>query len=174
MEAAAVPRPVSLEEQSVRSPVVVVDLDGTLVKTDLLLESFLALLKQTPYLVFCLPFWLLKGKAYLKQKIASRVSLDVSVLPYRDDVLDYLKAQRAQERSIVLATAADMRSARQVADHLNLFDLVFASDGITNLSGEARLVSLEDFEHVALLDRAVEADVSAGPSGTSNGVRSHG
>src|SRR5665811_829478 len=91
MEAAAVPRPVSLEEQSVRSPVVVVDLDGTLVKTDLLLESLLALLKQTPYFVFCLPFWLLKGKAYLKQQIASRVSLDVSVLPYRDDVLDYLK-----------------------------------------------------------------------------------
>lgn len=138
MEAAAVPRPVSLEEQSVRSPVVVVDLDGTLVKTDLLLESLLALLKQTPYFVFCLPFWLLKGKAYLKQQIASRVSLDVSVLPYRDDVLDYLKAQRAQERSIVLATATDMRSARQVADHLNLFDLVLASDGITNLSGEAK------------------------------------
>ncbi len=138
METAWVSPPVSPEEQLVRSAAVVVDLDGTLVKTDLLLECFLVLLKKTPYLVFCLPFWLLKGKAYLKQKIAGRVSLDAGTLPFREDVLDYLKAQRAAGRSIVLATAADVRIARQVADHLKLFDLVLASDGITNLSGEAK------------------------------------
>ena len=87
---------------------------------------------------------MLKGKAYLKQQIARRVSLDVGILPYRDELLDYLKTQRAEGRTIVLATACDMKFARQVADHLKLFDLVFASDGITNLSGEskrARLVS---------------------------------
>ncbi len=116
----------------------VVDLDGTLVKTDLLLECLLVLLKKTPYLVFCLPFWLLQGKAYLKQQIASGVSLDVNTLPYREEVVDYLRVQRAEGRSIVLATAADMRIARQVADHLKLFDLVLASDGVTNLSGEAK------------------------------------
>jgi 4-hydroxybenzoate polyprenyltransferase len=127
-----------------RSPVLVVDLDGTLLKTDLLLESAVALLKQAPRLVFCLPLWLLKGKAYLKAQIARRVSLDVSVLPYRDEILGYLTRQRAEGRWIVLATGADEESAQQVADHLKLFDMVLASDGITNLSGKAkrnRLVS---------------------------------
>ncbi len=125
-------------EQSVGSPVLAVDLDGTLVRTDLLIESLLALLKRTPFCIFILPLWLLKGKAYFKQQIACRVALDVSVLPYRQDLLDYLKAQRAEGRTIVLATACDMQIARQVADHLKLFDSIFASDGITNLSGAAK------------------------------------
>jgi len=137
-------RPVKPEEQAVPSPALVVDLDGTLVKTDLLLESVLALIKQRPRCVFSLPAWLLKGKAHLKQQIASRVSLDVSILPYREELLDYLKAQRAQGRTMVLATSCDAQIARQVADHLKLFDLVFASDGCTNLSAKSkrdRLVS---------------------------------
>ncbi|MGA2877429.1 MAG: UbiA family prenyltransferase [Bryobacteraceae bacterium] len=107
-------------------------------RTDLLLESLLALLKQKPLCVFILPLWLLKGKAYFKRQIARRVSLDVGTLPYRQDLVDYLKVQRAQGRTIVLATGCDMQIARQVADHLKLFDSVFASDGITNLSGESK------------------------------------
>jgi hypothetical protein len=87
-----------------------VDLDGTPVRTDLLVESLLALLKHKPVFVFVLPLWLLKGKAYFKQQIARRVSLDVSTLPYRQDLLDYLKAQRAGGRRIVLATAATCKS----------------------------------------------------------------
>ena len=137
-------RLVSSEEQSVRSPALVVDLDGTLVKTDLLLESVLALLKRRPLYLFILPVWLLRGRAYLKQQVARRVSLDVRVLPYRDDLLNYLKTQHAAGRTIALATAGDIQTAQQVADHLKVFDLVFASDGMTNLSGEskrARLVS---------------------------------
>jgi 4-hydroxybenzoate polyprenyltransferase len=144
MEAAAQLRSTCQEARSIPQPVLVVDLDGTLLRTDLLLESVVALLKQAPHCVFFLPFWIWKGKANLKEQIARNVSLDVSVLPYRDDVLDYLRAEHAQGRSIALATASDMRIARQVADHLNLFDLIFASDGVTNLSGEAkrnRLVS---------------------------------
>lgn len=66
------------------------------------------------------------------------VSLQVSVLPYREGLLDFLKSQRAQERSIVLATAADIRIARQVADFLGLFESIFATDGTTNLSGETK------------------------------------
>lgn len=138
MKALVEPRVVSSVEQSITSPALAVDLDGTLVKTDLLLESLLALLKQKPLSIFVLPLWLLEGKAYFKQEIARRVSLDVRTLPYRQDMLDYLKVQRAQARSIVLATGCDLLIARQVADHLKLFDSVFASDGITNLSGESK------------------------------------
>jgi 4-hydroxybenzoate polyprenyltransferase/phosphoserine phosphatase len=124
--------------QPVVLPPLVVDLDGTLVETDLLLESLLALLKQNPSCLFRLPGWLLKGKAYFKHEVARQVALDVEVLPYRSEVIEYLKGQRSQGRTIVLATGSDARYAQQVADHLQLFDSIFASDGNTNLSGESK------------------------------------
>lgn len=144
MKAVAERRPVDSSEQFLALLPLAVDLDGTLVRTNLLQESLLALLKRNPLYVFFLLLWLLKGKAHFKRQIARRVSLDVSTLPYRQDLLDDLKAQHAQGRVLVLATACDMQIARKVADHLKLFDAVFASDGIINLSGESkrkRLVS---------------------------------
>jgi 4-hydroxybenzoate polyprenyltransferase len=119
-------------------PPLVVDLDGTLIKTDLLLESVCSLLRQQPFAVFALPFWLLKGRAYLKREIAQRVQLDPTLLPYRTELLDYLRAEHGKGRSIVLATASDQRFAKNVADHLQLFDTVLASDGITNLAAERK------------------------------------
>jgi 4-hydroxybenzoate polyprenyltransferase len=124
-------------------PPLVVDLDGTLIRTDLLLESLCSLLRQKPLALLALPGWLLKGRAHLKREIAQRVQLDPTLLPYRTAVLDYLRGEHDKGRSIVLATASDERFAGQVADHLKLFELVLASDDTTNLSGErkrARLV----------------------------------
>ena len=129
---------VSPSEQSLGSPPLVVDLDGTVVKTDLLLESVLALLRRKPQYVFILLAWLLQGKANFKHQVARRAALDVSILPYRAELLDYIKTQRAEGRIVILATACDMQIARQVADHLKLFDSVLASDGTSNLSGESK------------------------------------
>ena len=117
-------------------PPLVVDLDGTLVKTDLLIESLFSLLRQEPLSLFALPFWLLKGRTHLKHEIARRVRLDVASLPYRTVLLENLRVEHEKGRSIVLATASDEGLAQQVADHLKLFDSVLASDGRTNLSGE--------------------------------------
>jgi 4-hydroxybenzoate polyprenyltransferase len=108
------------------------------VKTDLLIESLVALLKRNPLYMVAVVFWLCKGKAYLKRQIAQRVNLDVSTLPYHGDLLGALNVQRAQGRRLVLATAADEWLARRVADHLQLFDTVLSSDGLTNLSGIAK------------------------------------
>jgi len=136
-------------------PPLVVDLDGTLIKTDLLLESVCNLLRQQPLALFALPFWLLKGRAQLKQEIAHRVQLDPALLPYRTELLDYLRAEHDKGRSIILATASDQRFARYVADHLQLFDMVLASDGVTNLAAQrkrARLVTEfgeKGFDYVA-------------------------
>ena len=123
-------------------PPLVVDLDGTLIKTNLLLESVCTLLRQEPLALFALPIWLLKGRAHLKREIAQRVQFDPALLPYRTELLDYLRAEHDKGRSIVLATASDERFARNVADHLKLFDMVLASDGITNLAAERKRACL--------------------------------
>ncbi len=128
--------PVTPPDQPVMSRPLVVDLDGTLVKTDSLIESFLALIQQNPFYLFLVLLWLLKGKAYLKRQICRRVALDVSLLPYNQELLNYLKVQRDQGRQLVLATGADEEIARRVANYLQVFDVILASDGATNLSAQ--------------------------------------
>ena len=129
------------EEFQGKSPLCV-DLDGTLIRTDLLWESLLALLKQSPLSIFQLPFWLLKGKAAFKHEIARRVTLDAGTLPYDQALVEFLANERRSGRDLVLATASHESFARAVAAHLELFDeRVFGSDASTNLKG-ARKVAL--------------------------------
>ncbi len=119
-----------------------VDLDGTLLKTDLLWESLLRLLKHNPLYLLLLPFWWLRGRAHLKAHIAARVSVDAATLPYHQPLLDSLRAEQRQGRPIFLVTASDSRLAQSVADHLGLFNEVLASDGHTNLRGKRKLAEL--------------------------------
>lgn len=120
-----------------------VDMDGTLVRTDTLLEGVLALLRAHPHFLFLLPLWLLKGKAHLKAQVASRAALSGDCLPYNSELLAYLQSRRAEGRQLVLATGSDQRYAEAVAAHLGLFHLVLASDGVTNLTGARKLAALE-------------------------------
>jgi 4-hydroxybenzoate polyprenyltransferase/phosphoserine phosphatase len=126
------------------STVLCVDLDGTLVKSDTLVDSTLALARQHPAMLMKIPGWLGQGKAYFKKHITQSVELDVVHLPYNRELLQYLEQERAQGRTIYLATAADGALAERVAAHLGLFDGVIASDGTNNLAGKNKL---EAFRH---------------------------
>ncbi|HYC37460.1 MAG TPA: UbiA family prenyltransferase [Usitatibacter sp.] len=119
-------------------PPLVVDLDGTLIKTDMLLESLVAVLQRLPWLAFCLPFWLLRGRAGLKRELAARARWSPERIPYRAEVLDWVRAERRNGRRVVLATASDEQLARRIAEHLGGFDDVVASDGRDNLKGAAK------------------------------------
>jgi len=119
-----------------------VDLDGTLLRSDLLVESLFLLLKKNILYIFLIPIWLLKGKANLKQQIANRVDIDASLLPYHHDFLDYLKQQHSAGRKLILATASNIKFANAVAEHIAIFDSVLASDAETNLSGSRKLAPL--------------------------------
>ena len=122
-------------------PVLCVDLDGTLVKSDTLHDSALAVARHHPAALLKLPAWLLQGKAALKRHLAATVKLDVAHLPYNRELLQYLEQQRAIGRPIYLATAADAATANRVADHLRLFTGVLASDGQLNLAGKNKLAA---------------------------------
>lgn len=118
-----------------------VDLDGTLLKSDLLYETLLALLSRNPLYVFLLPLWLLRGKAALKHEIARRTELDVETLPYDLRVIEALRETTARPR--VLCTASNGKFAHAIAAHLGVFDAVIASDETANLAGhhKARVLS---------------------------------
>lgn len=111
-----------------------VDLDGTLIHSDLLIESALALFARKPIAIFWMLGWLLRGKAHLKKQIALRVEIDAAALPYNHELLAWLGEQRAH-RPVSLCTASDIKLASAVAAHADVFDEVIASDGDVNLSG---------------------------------------
>src|SRR3990167_1573101 len=122
----------------------VVDLDGTLIRSDLLIESFMLLIKESPFNIFRVLFWLLKGKAFLKAEIARHVDVPVELLPYNQELIEFLKAEKARGREIILATASHQRYAHSVAQHLGLFDDVLATDNERNLSGTAKRAALTE------------------------------
>jgi 4-hydroxybenzoate polyprenyltransferase len=115
-----------------------VDLDGTLLRTDLLIESWFELLKSRTLLALMAPYWLTRGKARLKHEIAQRTDLDVHNLPYDRELLEYLRSQFRAGRRLVLTTASHEKYAYEVATHLGIFAEVIASNRETNLSGSVK------------------------------------
>jgi 4-hydroxybenzoate polyprenyltransferase/phosphoserine phosphatase len=115
-----------------------VDLDGTLTRTDTLAESLLGALRRRFWLIFALPFWLLRGKSALKAALAKRFVPDAALLPYNEELRTDLQAQHAAGRKLILVTAADAAIASSVAAHLKIFDRVISSDGRTNLKSASK------------------------------------
>ena len=119
-----------------------VDLDGTLTPVDTLHESLLRLTRQAPIAILSLPFWLRLGRARMKREVALRTTFDAALLPLNSELVAWLRAERNAGRRIVLATAADANVAEQIAGRVELFDEVIASDGVRNLSAEAKRAAL--------------------------------
>lgn len=120
----------------------VVDLDGTLIKTDLLWEALARRLRRNPLALFAVLFWWTRGRARLKQWLGRRVHLNPSELPVNDSFLAWLRKQKAGGRMVILATASDFQMAKPVAEHFGIFDDVLASDGRRNLRGRNKLAVL--------------------------------
>jgi len=126
------------ETQRVSLLPLVIDLDGTLLLTDMLHESAVGLLRAEPLSVLRIPLWLTRGKAVLKEELARRYEFDPALLPFNEPFVAWLREQRTAGRRLVLCTASDERIAGAVAAHLGIFDEVLASDGATNLGGSAK------------------------------------
>jgi 4-hydroxybenzoate polyprenyltransferase len=121
-----------------------IDLDGTLISGDLLLESLLLLIKRNPLYVFLIPFWLLRGKAALKAEIAKRIVLDPAALPYNETFCTWIAEQKANGRPLWLCTASNRRLAERVASHLGIFDGIISSSDTENMSGKNKAKQLAD------------------------------
>jgi 4-hydroxybenzoate polyprenyltransferase/phosphoserine phosphatase len=115
-----------------------VDMDGTLLCSDSLMEAICAILRRNFFDILRLPFWLSRGKTYFKARVYDRVDIDVSRLPFRLDLLESLRIEQKRGRKLVLATGAEQSFARRVADQLGIFSEVYGSDKDTNLVGAAK------------------------------------
>ncbi|MGH7977050.1 MAG: haloacid dehalogenase-like hydrolase, partial [Limisphaerales bacterium] len=121
-----------------------VDLDGTLIRTDLLWEFLARLLRRNPFWLLPILIWWIRGRAFLKRQLAKRIKINPVTLPYHEPFLNFLREQKNAGRKIILATAADLQMALPVANHVGIFDEVLASDGKTNLRGKNKLKTLTE------------------------------
>jgi 4-hydroxybenzoate polyprenyltransferase/phosphoserine phosphatase len=120
----------------------VVDMDGTLIHTDLLHESALRLARDRPLAALQIPCKLRSGKAALKQHVATHTEVKAESLPYNEELLQWLREEQGRGRQLILCTASNGKFAQSVADHLGLFDDVMASDHTTNLGGAEKARAL--------------------------------
>ena len=130
-------------DQEVSNGPLYVDMDGTLLSTDLLHETTLLFLSRHPLEAWKIPLWTLAGRAQLKHQLAARCLPDAATLPYRAEVVAFLREQKLQGRRLILATAGDRAVARSIADHLGLFSGVLASNGTQNLAGKHKLSAIQ-------------------------------
>jgi phosphoserine phosphatase len=121
-----------------------VDLDGTLLNTDMLWESLKDVARKRPWCLLLFPVWLLQGRAHLKQQVAARANVDAARLPFHHGLLEFLRREKARGRTLILATASDEQIAKHIAAHFGLFDEVLASDGRHNLRGSAKAALLTE------------------------------
>jgi hypothetical protein len=133
------------EDHQGKPRVLFVDLDGSLIATDLLFEHVFVLVKRQPWCLPLLFWWLRRGRAALKEEVARRVTVDPKTLPYNDAVLKHLQQLRDDGTLLVLATAAPRAWADAVANHLGLFDAVLATEPGRNLKGSGKLDAIRAY-----------------------------
>jgi 4-hydroxybenzoate polyprenyltransferase len=121
-----------------------VDLDGTLVRGDTLLESILLLLKRHPWSFFPMLLWLFRGRPFFKNQLADHVVPSANALAYHQEFLNFLQNEKAGGRKLYLFSAADERIVAAVSQHTGLFD-GYAGTSLAggNLKGSAKLAAIE-------------------------------
>lgn len=137
----------SISPQHQRLPLCI-DLDGTLVRTDLFHESLVRVLRKAPWRLLSMPLWLCRGKHHVKSRLADIAQPNVETLPYNPAVLDLVRDAKSQGRRTILVTGSNILLARRVQGHLGLFDEVLASDDEINLTGARKAERLtSEFGH---------------------------
>ena len=131
----------------------VLDVDGSLLKTDMLFECLWAALGRHPWLAIKAVCGLFSNRAALKQRLAELAALDVSLLPVRLEVLALIAPAQAKGREVILASGSDKSLVDALSQQLNLKSAPLASDGVINLTGARKAASLtarygRDFEYV--------------------------
>jgi 4-hydroxybenzoate polyprenyltransferase/phosphoserine phosphatase len=124
--------------------VLVADLDGTLLRSDMLHESFWDSVSRDPRTLAVALLAVRRGKPALKASLAARASIQPATLPYDPLVIARLQAWRAAGGRTALVTATDTRLAQAIADHLGLFDEVHGTEAGLNLKGAAKARFLTD------------------------------
>ncbi|MGB9852153.1 MAG: UbiA family prenyltransferase [Candidatus Kapaibacteriota bacterium] len=130
-------------ENAESKKIICIDLDYTLISTDILIDQILSFIKSNPFRIFTLLFWLLKSKQYLKEKLLEATEIDIQKLPFRSEVLEFVAKAKQNNSKIVLVTATNQKIAKKINERLGIFDEVFGSLKDRKLKGKNKAKFLE-------------------------------
>jgi 4-hydroxybenzoate polyprenyltransferase len=122
----------------------VVEVDDSLLGTNLAYEAVISFLSTQPLQAFKIPMWLYGGYAHLKSEIADRTAIDVDLLPMDQTVLEFMRSAKQRGRRVFLVSSSEQRFVAAVAASLGFIDGVFASDSARNLSSAVKRGQLVD------------------------------
>jgi 4-hydroxybenzoate polyprenyltransferase len=120
----------------------VVDVDGTLIKSDLLHEKVLQFVAHHPFDAWRLPLWLAGGKQRLKCELAARVPLDVGAIPLREETMAQVRSAQIEGREVYLASASEQGLVERLADEIGGISGVFGTDPQGNAAGARKAEKL--------------------------------
>ncbi|MGH1368691.1 MAG: UbiA family prenyltransferase [Maritimibacter sp.] len=120
----------------------VLDVDGTFLRTDLLFESFWAGLGQAPWATLKAAAFHITRPEKLKSKLADIVQMRMDLMPVHKDVATAARTAKLEKREVVLASASDKRLVAQLAADYALSPRVFGSDAAHNLKGARKATEL--------------------------------
>jgi phosphoserine phosphatase len=126
-------------------PILFVDLDESLIKTDILREQLVRSFAQSPWKTVKLLFRQKFRPERVKASINHKIDIDPITLPYNSDVLALIHQAKKEGRTVVLATATHKDVAQKIADHLGVFDAVIATTDTHNCKGANKLAAMQDF-----------------------------
>ncbi len=144
-------------------PVLVVDLDFSLLATDVTYESIIHALGHKPQTLFRMPFWLAKGKVAFKNALVQVSKLNTDSLPLNQEVVEYVRSEHERGRYCILATASLRCLAQPIADRLGMFDAVIATETGANLGGQNKveairhLIGDREFDYIG--DRSADIPI---------------
>lgn len=120
----------------------VLDLDGTLIRTDTFHKMMVGLFVKKPWLLFLVPYWFIKGRAFVKARLTDHIDLSPHHLPYNLELLTFAKDEAQKGRPLILATGTDQRMAEKIAEYLGIFQDVIGSNGHINMTGPRKQQAL--------------------------------
>jgi len=131
--------------------ILVVDLDGTLINSDILIECINQFLIKSPLNIFRLIYWIIFGKTYFKNKLSLNIDIDIEKLPYNFEVIEWLISLKKNTGvKLILATGSHHYYANKVSKYLNIFDFVVSSNEFINMRGYVKantLINLYGFKN---------------------------
>ncbi|MEZ5777850.1 MAG: UbiA family prenyltransferase [Paracoccaceae bacterium] len=120
----------------------VLDVDGTFLKTDLLFETFWAGLGTDPRATLGAVLRNFRFPARLKAELAAIAPVRTDLMPVNAAVADLALKNRMAGREVVFASASDSSLVTRLAAEYGLSERVFASDGEVNMKGSNKAQAL--------------------------------
>jgi len=137
----------------------VLDVDGTFLRTDMLFECFWAGLGKDPFAVIGASLRYFTKPAVLKRRLAEIAQIRTDLLPVNEEVKALALRSIKVGRNVYLASASDKALVDQLAHDHGITHPSLASDGQNNLKGRAKAAALIEAHGENGFDYAGDAHV---------------